>query len=92
MSLKPCFQRTLISAPPCHDSTVTRRLLTIISNFSTSTEDDKHTEARTATIPNKFHRTEVESISDSDEEGVLLLEVDDEEEWEVLGAARSIPK
>lgn len=56
------------------------------------TEDDKHTEAQTATIPNKFHRTEVESISDSNEEGVLLLEVDDEEEWEVLGAARSIPK
>ena len=62
------------------------------AQHATDTEDDKHTEAQTATIPNKFHRTGVESISDSDEEGVLLLEVDNEEEWEVLGAARSIPK
>lgn len=58
----------------------------------TVTEDDKHTEAQTATILNKFHRAEVEGTSDSDEEGGLLLEVDDEEEWEVLDAARSIPK
>ena len=61
------------------------------AQHATETEDDKHTEAQTATIPNKFQRTEVESISDSDEEGVLLLKVDDEE-WEVLGAARSISK
>jgi len=58
----------------------------------TVTEDDKHTEAQTATILNKFHRAEVEGTSDSDEEGGLLLEVDDEEEWEVLDAARSTPK
>ena len=36
MSLKPCFQRTPTLAPPCRDLTVTRRLSTIISNFSTS--------------------------------------------------------
>ena len=36
MSLKPCFRRTLILARPCHDSIVTKRPSTTISNSSTS--------------------------------------------------------
>ena len=81
-----------VKLPKAHATTAAKDAKHTEAQHTTVTEDDKHAEAQTATIPNEFHRAEAESISDSNEEGSLLLEVDDEEEWEVLDAARSIPK
>ncbi|OCL03231.1 hypothetical protein AOQ84DRAFT_357017 [Glonium stellatum] len=56
---------------------------------ATVTKNTKNTEDQPAATPRKTYKVEVESVSDSDEEGGMPLEVDeDDEEWEMLDAAR----